>query len=134
MDGDVTGPKYRVDAKTDSCTDGGGGGTDPDPTPDPSPTVTPGPTVPPEINMTQEEWLNLTLEQKQEILTNISLFPPLLEFKWQDIYVWGIHLFLILCGAIALDSITIQKVSEYTGLWAILPGVMFAYLSGYLVI
>ena len=132
MDNDIAGPKYRIDAKTDPCDGGGGGGGDPTPTP--SPTATPGPTPPPWTNITQEEWLNLTLDQKQEILANMSLFPPLLEFQWDDIYVWGIHLFLILCGAVALDSITIQKVSEYTGLWAILPGVMFAYLTGYLVI
>jgi len=137
MDGSVAGPKYRVDAKTDPCTDGGGGGTVPDPTP----VVTPGPTVPPEINMTQEEWLNLTLEEKQDVLTNITLmapvdrvFAPLLEFKWEDVLVWGINLFLILCAVIAMDSITTQKMSEYTGLLATVPGVMFAYLGGYLVI
>ncbi len=141
MDGSVAGPKYRIDAKTDPCTDGGSGGTVPDPTPDLTPVVTPGPTVPPEINMTQEEWLNLTLEEKQDVLTNITLmapvdglFSPLLEFKWEDVLVWGIHLFLILCAVLALDSITTQKMSEYTGLIAIIPGGMFAYLGGYLVI
>lgn len=141
MDGSVAGPKYRIDAKTDPCTDGGGGGTVPDPTPDLTPVVTPGPTVPPEINMTQEEWLNLTLEEKQDVLANITLmapvdrlFSPLLEFKWEDVLVWGINLFLILCAVLALDSITTQKISEYTGLFAIIPGVLFAYLGGYLVI
>ena len=141
MDGSVAGPKYRIDAKTDPCTDGGGGGTVPDPTPDLTPVVTPGPTVPPEINMTQEEWLNLTLVEKQDVLANITLmapvdrlFSPLLEFKWEDVLVWGIHLVLILCAVLALDSITTQKMSEYTGLFAIIPGVVFAYLGGYLVI
>ena len=141
MDGSIVGPKYRIDAKTDPCTDGGGGGTVPDPTPDPTPVVTPGPTVPPEINMTQEEWLNLTLEEKQDVLANITLmapvdrlFDPLLEFKWEDVLVWGINLVLILCAVLALDSITTQKISEYTGLFAIIPGVVFAYLGGYLVI
>lgn len=141
MDGSIAGPKYRIDAETDPCIDGGGGGTVPDPTPDLAPVVTPGPTVPPEINMTQGEWLNLTLVEKQEILANITLmapvdrlFSPLLEFKWEDVLVWGINLFLILCAVLALDSITTQKMSEYTGLFAIIPGVLFAYLGGYLVI
>lgn len=141
MDGSVAGPKYRIDAETDPCIDGGSGGTVPDPTPDLTPVVTPGPTVPPEINMTQEEWLNLTLVEKQDVLANITLmapvdrlFSPLLEFKWEDVLVWGIHLFLILCAVLVLDSITTQKMSEYTGLIAIIPGGMFAYLGGYLVI
>lgn len=138
MDGSTAGPKYRIDAKTLPCDGGGGGSVAPDPTP--TDTIIPGPTPPPYTNITPEEWLNMTLEEKQELLINITaelppIIPPAwLEIKWTDLWSWILLLLIIICAAISIDSVTVQKISRGIGLIMVIPGVYFASLAGFLII
>lgn len=139
MDGSVAGSKYRIDTKTLPCDGGGGGSVVPDPTPGPT-LPPPGPTPPPYTNITPEEWLNMTLEDKQELLINLTAeLPPIIpgawvELTWGDLWRWLLLLLILLCAAVSIDSVTTQKMTKHTGIIMVVPGVYFASLAGYFII
>ena len=133
VDGSVTGAKTRIDGETDPCNDGGGDGGTPTPTP------TPGPTPPPWINITDDEWLSLTLDEKYEILGNLTLnlpmvIKPWLNISFEDLWDWLLLLLIIICLTVWLDSFTTQKISRDWGFIAILPAIYFGYIGGYFII
>ena len=121
VDGSVTGTKTRIDGKTDPCNDGGGDGGTPTPTP------TPGPTPPPWINITDDEWLNLTLNLPMVI-------KPWFNISFEDLWDWLLLLLIIICLTVWLDSFTTQKISRDWGFIAIFPAIYFGYIGGYFII
>ena len=69
----------------------------------------------------------------EEDTTNETAPAPI-EIKVSGLWEYIIFCGLVVCFGIAADSITVQRFSEYKGLILIVPGLWFAYISGYFAI